>query len=397
MAAVFEPQMAQAAPTGFQAPRAQVAVACGLLYDAATHRTFRIPDVPATSTVAHIKQWYSKNVNEADPRSLAVIHNAQAVEDSTQVWQLAQGQGQFAVTVAQAESPRSMLSLYVATALPIPPLPLSISSDSTVLYVKQRVLEMLNLPMSMASAGSTTLVFPPSALLLQNDLTLEQCAVPNNAHLTLAFQESPSPTNNFQQQQQPPPQLSPPTTTTPFGSQPQYNRIKEIWADAPPTSSNHRAPAPPMVQIRSTSAPGHALLPSLLFEEDDEEALLSGYMASAPMATQPRFQNQIPNQMQRNSNPAVIQPTKGRGGRRQRSRSPEGQSELSADQRQHLAENFRTKMCRSGASCKFGRNCWFAHHSEELRKPSDPLPNNLPAVHKLERYSHREANNKDRN
>jgi len=84
---------------------------------------------------------------------------------------------------------------------------------------------------------------------------------------------------------------------------------------------------------------------------------------------------------------------KGRGGRRQRSRSPPGGcSELTQDQLHHLAVNFRTKMCRNGPTCKFGRNCWFAHNSEELRKPSDALPNNLPAVHKLERYSHREAN-----
>merc|ERR1711998_817604 len=174
-------------------------VACvGLLYDAASNRTFRIPDVPATSSVAHIKQWYAKNVSDsADPRSLVVIHNAQPVEDSAQVWQLAQGQGQFAVTVAQAQSPRSTLSLFVDTALPIPPIPLSISSDSTVLYVKQRLFEMLNLPMALASAVQTTLILPPSSSPLQNDLTLESCGVINNARLSLAFQQDNTPDSGF--------------------------------------------------------------------------------------------------------------------------------------------------------------------------------------------------------
>merc|ERR1711988_619929 len=87
----------------------------GLLYDAGTNRTFRIPDVPATSSVAHIKQWYCKNVAAIDPRQLAVVHNAQPVDDTTQVWQLAQGQGQFGVTVTQQPqtSPRSILNVYV--------------------------------------------------------------------------------------------------------------------------------------------------------------------------------------------------------------------------------------------------------------------------------------------
>merc|ERR1711907_175289 len=77
-------------------------VACvGLLYCAASNRTFRIPDVPATSSVGHIKQWYSKNVGDGvDLRALVVVHNNLVLEDTVLVWQLAQGQGQFAVTVS---------------------------------------------------------------------------------------------------------------------------------------------------------------------------------------------------------------------------------------------------------------------------------------------------------
>merc|ERR1711975_146474 len=132
MSACYEPlpMTNQQAPVGPSSGRFPAMACVGLLHDAASNRTFRIPDVPATSSVAHIKQWYAKNVSDsADPRSLVVIHNAQPVEDSAQVWQLAQGQGQFAVTVAYAKSPRSMLSLTVQTSLPIPPIPVCVSSD----------------------------------------------------------------------------------------------------------------------------------------------------------------------------------------------------------------------------------------------------------------------------
>jgi len=38
--------------------------------------------------------------------------------------------------------------------------------------------------------------------------------------------------------------------------------------------------------------------------------------------------------------------------------------------------NYKTKMCRDGPACKFGRNCWFAHSKEELKGCSDE---SLPA------------------
>lgn len=378
MAAVFDPQaMPSLPPSNFAhtSPH-QVSISCvGLLYDAASNRTFRIPDVPATSSVAHIKQWYAKNVSDsADPRSLVVIHNAQPVEDSAQVWQLAQGQGQFAVTVAQAQSPRSTLSLFVDTALPIPPIPLCISSDSTVLYVKQRLFEMLNLPMALASAVQTTLILPPSSSPLQNDLTLESCGIINNARLALAFQQDNTP-DSFQAQA--------------LGAQPQYARIKEIWGDNA-GNANYSSQVSP-VRTKTVTPTSHGLLPSLLFEdEDDEEASVLCEYIGAPVACNPPQCFQNGNSGNNHSQHSNV--PKGRGGRRQRSRSPNNTAELSQDQLQHLAANFRTKTCRNGPSCKFGRNCWFAHTTEELRKPSDPLPNNLPAVHKLERYSHREAN-----
>lgn len=395
MAAVFDPQTMPSHPVFTQHAVPQVAISCvGLLCDASSNRTFRIPDVPATSTVAHIKQWYAKNVSEGtDPRSLVVIHNAQPIEDTAQVWQLAQGQGQFAVTVAQAKSPRSMLSLYVDTGLPTP-LPLCISSDSSVLYVKQRLFEMLNLPMVLASALQTTLIMPPSSAPLQNDVTLEGCGMPNNARLSLAFQQDSSmPDANIHQ----PPQQA----VNPFGTQPQYARIKEIWNE--PSSNSSASQYTPMPSQAAPKAT-HSLLPSQLFEEDDEEVSMLCQFVEGPHIRNaaPSFQSRSPGHTPHTPPPTIITPTnnsnggsKGRGGRRQRSRS-HSPSELSQEQLQHLAANFRTKTCRNGPSCKFGRNCWFAHTAEELRKPSDPLPNNLPAVHKLERYSHREASAKDR-
>jgi len=392
MAAVYEPQHM---PTHSPIQLPQAAVACvGLLYDSSTNRTFRIPDVPSTSTVANIKHWYANNTSEVaiDPRSVVVIHNGQPAEDSTQVWQLAQGQGQFCVTVVQQQkSPRSMLSLYIDSSLPIPPIPLVISSDSTVLYVKQRIFEMLNMPMGVASAVNTTLILPPCATPLQNEISLGDCGVLNNTRLSLSFQENVPLDNhagNFQ------PKIAP----TPYTAQPQqYARIKEIWDGG---NSNPGSAAQPTGRGKPTTAPTHALLPSLLFDEDDEEAsALSEYLGSACNVAPMRVPACNINQNQIAINNPIIA-MKGRG-RRQRSRSPPGDcnhSGLSQDQLQQLAANFRTKMCRNGPACKFGRNCWFAHNDPELRKPTDPLPNNIPAVHKLERYSHREANSaKDRN
>jgi len=389
----------------------QPSIACvGLLYDTATNRTFRIPDVPATSSVSHIKQWYSKNVTACDSRQLQVLHNSQSVEDSIQVWQLAQGQGQFAISVTQAKSPREMLSLYVDSALNIPPIPLSISNESTILYVKQRLFEMLNLPMAYAAQPDTTILH--GATPLRNESTLAECNVANNARLSLACsnkalagvpQEVAAPTPQFQP--------APPG----FNAQPQYTRIKEIWGDSSKQvlgtslSPTHSPPQP------KPQAAAHSLLPAMLLEDEDEEGMLSLHHvmrnSAIPQPLPIENQNYIPQQSQFTQRPAesshqnntssnLINVQKSSSARGRRSRSPPGShaSELSHDQLQHLAQNFRTKMCRNGCHCKFGRNCWFAHNDQELRKPSDPLPNNLPAVHKLERYSHREANNaKDRN
>jgi len=371
----------------------------GLLYDSSSNRTFRIPDVPQTSTVAHIKQWYASNVGDGstDPRSVVVIHNAQPAEDGTQVWQLAQGQGQFAVTVAPAHSPRSILELYVDTALPIAPVRLCISSDSSVLYVKQRLFEMLNLPMAMASANNTTLMLAPSSAPFQNSCTLDDCRVLNNAQLVFSFQGQPKP-RAANQNVPVAPLPEPVTIPAPPGfaaqsAQSQFARIQEIWASD--TSSNSTTPAS---SVASSPVPEQqhpkgdlSLLPSLLLEDDE-----------VPMTPLSRRTCESMAPHSANLPPIVpVNSRKSRGRRSQRSRSPPGGAtinSLNQEQLQHLAANFRTKSCRNGPSCKFGRNCWFAHNSEELRKPTDPLPNNLPAVHKLERYSHREANaSKERN
>merc|ERR1712086_639452 len=65
MAACYGPLVmtpTPATPSPLQAPAVSTV---GLLYDSITNRTFRIPDVPATSSVAHIKSWYTKNVGGA--------------------------------------------------------------------------------------------------------------------------------------------------------------------------------------------------------------------------------------------------------------------------------------------------------------------------------------------
>lgn len=397
MAACYDPQMMPASANLPNHPNqsSQSAACVGLLYDSSSNRTFRIPDVPQTSTVAHIKQWYASNVGDGstDPRSLVVIHNAQPAEDGTQVWQLAQGQGQFAVTVAPAHSPRSILELYVDTALPIAPVRLCISSDSSVLYVKQRLFEMLNLPMAMASANTTTLMLAPASAPLQNNCTLDACRVLNNARLVFSFQGQPEamPPQNVLAAPLPEPVAVPaPPTFAAQNAQSQFARIQEIWASD--TSSNSTTPAS---SVASSPVPQQqnkgdlSLLPSLLLEDDE-----------IPMTPLCRPGESMPPRSA-NLPPVVPVNRKSRSRRNQRSRSPpggDGISSLNQEQLQHLAANFRTKSCRNGPSCKFGRNCWFAHNSEELRKPTDPLPNNLPAVHKLERYSHREANaTKERN
>merc|ERR1711966_595048 len=155
-------------------PQASVPTTVGFLYDSSSNRTFRIPDVPATSTILNVKQWYNKHgAPQGDSRQLAVMHNNIPVEDYTQVWQLAQGQGQFAVVVSPVSSPRSSLNLYVDTPLqPGAPISLRLSSDSTILYAKQRLLELLDLPMSTASPPATTLMHHASPEALLNDHTL---------------------------------------------------------------------------------------------------------------------------------------------------------------------------------------------------------------------------------
>jgi len=371
-------------------PQASVPTTVGFLYDSSSNRTFRIPDVPATSTILNVKQWYSKHVApQGDSRQLAVMHNNIPVEDYTQVWQLAQGQGQFAVVVSPVSSPRSSLNLYVDTPLqPGAPISLRLSSDSTILYAKQRLLELLDLPMSTASSPATTLMHHASPEALLNDHTLEQCGCLDGSHLSLTL-----PSNELSHVIQPsPPQPFPSPAAVAAQQQQQqeqqYRNIADIWQQAPTPSHQpceQQQPAGGLLTFPSPSpSPNGAygshifgdLLPSALLEDDEEETA----MARAPRSRGNRGGNGGNNR---------------RGARR--SHSPPGSqdiSKLSPDQLQHLAANFRTKLCRNGHSCKFGRHCWFAHMPDELRKPSDPLPNNLPAVHKLERYSHREG--KDR-
>jgi len=354
MAACYEPLVMTHTPATSSPQQAPVLSTVGLLYDSITNRTFRIPDVPATSSVGHIKSWYTKNVGGADPRTLVLLANGQPVDDSMQVWQLAQGTGQFEVSITQAQaqvSPRSILTVYVDTVLPVPPVALQISSDSTVLYVKQRILELIQQPMSLAACPETTLVLPPANSQLHNSRTLEECGVQSNARLSFSFAQ---------------PDYRPPAATL-SPSQVEFSRIQQIWS-APTTAATP--------QSSFSQPPNQVLLPAALFDDEDEvRSNSSSYSSDSSYYSQ-------------NSK------TKSRGSRR--SQSPPGDScqpcqGYTSDQLQHLAANFRTKMCRNGPICKFGKNCWFAHDGEELRKPSDPLPNNIPAVHKLERYSKRDA------
>jgi len=344
------------------APRqAPITSTIGFLQCQDSNRTYRIPDVPSTSTVMDIKQWYVKNVtSQGDIRSLVVIHNNLPLDDGTQVWQLAQGQGQFAVTmVHQQMSPRT-ISVFVDTSLPMAPLQVRLSTDSSILYAKQRIIEILNLPMATATSPQTTLHFPQGAPHeLQNDFTLSDCQIPENARLALSLPQSSQ--YCFQHSGSPP--RSPPLPDT------QYGRIQQIWAG----SSTEIAEPPRATQPQSTS---HALLPAALLEDEEEDTSRCGHQTNPINPTPPKANNGGRNRGRRSHSP------------------PSDRSELSSDQLQHLAANFRTKLCRNGPNCKFGRNCWFAHNGEELRKPSDALPNNLPAVHKLERYSNRES--KDR-
>lgn len=334
----------------------------GLLHDVTSSRTFRIPDIPATSSVAHIKHWYAKNVASADPRHLVVSYNGRPLEDAMQVWQLAQGQGQFAISVSQAQtSPRSILNIYVETNLQTPPLALQISSDSTILYVKQRIFEMIDLPMALATSPHTALFLPPANAPLHNSHTLAESNVLSNSRLSLSFSQqdlatasSPMPSSSSQQQ---------------------FSRIKHIWSAEPKATNS---------PLKDPSS--HGLLPSTLLEDDEDDvASTSSCGSHCSDGSRPCGENQ--------NAPIRCTPNRGRSGRR--SHSPPG-DRLSSAELQQLAANFRTKLCRNGRGCKFGRNCWFAHNAEELRKPTDPLPNNLPAVHKLERYSHREATSKER-
>lgn len=365
------------------APRqAPLLTAVGFLYDSSSNRTFRIPDVPATSTILHVKQWYSKHVApQGDTRQLAVLHNNMQLEDYTQVWQLAQGQGQFAVVVSPVSSPRSTLNLFVDTPLPRPPFSLRLSSDSTILYAKQRLLELLDLPMALSSSPSTTLIMPPATSPLTNEHTLEQCGLIDGSRLSLCLPPTQLPNVPVQplqpQSQQFPSSQSTPVypTASPAANHSQYQSIAEIWGNGNDSSSTRCSPVNNGNQAsRSPSGHlGHALLPAALLEDDDDDATPA--LVQAPRRG--RNNKQGGGNSRRNKD--------------RRSHSPPTVDSLSQDQLQHLAANFRTKLCRNGHGCKFGRHCWFAHTSEELRKPADPLPNNLPAVHKLERYSHREG------
>lgn len=333
-----EPASSPTRGAPFSTPRqAPVCSAIGFLHDLDSNRTYRIADVPATSSVRHIKEWYVKNVSsQGDTCSLIVLHENVVLEDSMPVWQLAQGHGQFGVAITQKQPSPRAITLLVNTSLSSTPIQLRLSSDSSILYTKQRLMEILNLPMSTAASRQTTLVLQglPVACELQNDQTLIECGVPDQARLVLSLPQSDAPHITMLQ---------------PMGTQSTPSHIANIWSDTP----------------HPNTTCGHALLPKSLLEDDDDQGCTSC-----------------------SSSRSKVSKARSRGPRR--SHSPPS-DRYTNDQLQHLAANFRTKLCRNGLSCKFGRNCWFAHNGEELRKPSDALPKNLPAVHKLERYSHRES------
>jgi len=248
--------------------------------------------------------------------------------------------------------------------------------------VKQRVLELINQPMALATCPHTVLILPPNNSFLDNSRTLAECGIPTNARLSLSFLQQDIPAAG--------PQHPAAIPSGPLASsQPEFSRIQQIWS-SPNTAPTQRS-------LVNTTLTTHALLPSELFDDEDDLSCSSCSTSSPGSSGSGSWGSISPSHdhFEQHAIRTVSRDNQGRrnrGGRR--SHSPPLDRELNPEQLRDLAANFRTKMCRNGRSCKFGRNCWFAHNGEELRKPSDPLPNNLPAVHKLERYSHREGQDK---
>lgn len=313
-----------------------------------SRRTFKIPDCPAKNTVGSLKEWYTRNICPTVHQSqLQIVRQDTGllVDDECPFWQLAEGESVFAISVlhvipsAEASSTtltQSIITLYVQHDTSGISTSVELSLNSTLLQLKIAAFEKLCLGDAVA-AGDPNVGFTFAGLPLDNEATLGSAHLSHGDHIYIGERHSPPVSRRASR-------TPSPTSEDRIG----YQSIANIWSGTDSHSDDEA--------LCSTEAP--LCLPSSLLD-DDEPA------------------EQRPQRNRRNSDAKNAS----RPSRKQ-------QTEI-----ERTKLSYRTKMCRSGfGQCKFGHKCWFAHTSEELRKPSDPLPPQCPGVNKLEKYARRADN-----
>jgi len=300
-------------------------------------RTFNIPDCPSKDNVGSLKDWYIRNIcPTAQHGSLRIVRQSDGsvVSDQEPFWRLAEGEGEFTVTVTHVEStsPRTSSSIIktsptvtiyvqhdstgISTTVQLP-------SNSTLLQLKIASFEQLGLGDAVA-ALDPRIGFTFNNMALDNEASISACEISDGDRIFIGERRTP-PTSRRGSR-------SSSCSSSPAGGQ-QHTLISEIW-------SNHQLPHEDLT------------LPSALLEDDYETACLS---SKSTMRCKPCKSNRYQTELEK------------------------------------FKQSYRTKMCRSGAgNCRYGNSCWFAHTHEELRNPTDPLPAHCPGVSKLEKYARRQ-------
>jgi len=319
-----------------------------------SRRTFKIPDCPAKNTVGSLKEWYTRNIcPNVHQSKLEIVRQdtGALVDDECPFWQLAEGESVFTISVLHVNPPapavdeasitlaQSVITLYVqhdtsgiSTSVELP-------LNSTLLQLKIAAFDKLCLGDALAAlnpnVGCTFAGLP-----LDNEASIGSSHLSHGDHIYIGERRSPPVSRRASR-------TPSPTSEDRMAG---YQSIADIWSGSDSHSDDEG--------LFSTEDSVPLCLPSSLLDDDE------------PAEQRP--------QRRRNSDPK----TSSRPSRKH-------QTEI-----ERTKQSYRTKMCRKSGfgQCKFGHKCWFAHTSEELRKPCDPLPPQCPGANKLEKYARRADN-----
>ena len=300
----------------------------GCIYDADQRKHLRVSGIPLTVGADAIKSWYSSMTSK--PKSCLVMQtcDGRIVHDTSPVLSMCDASNNFWVTICTNAPPFPGAQILRPQTGIVP----EAGGNQTLM---QGISEFH--AMSISSQGNSEPVRITSAQHRQPMM----CAHVQDSH-AMNQQLRPRATSDKNAVRTQADSSYSSTTLSSSLMGISEENMQRMAASA--LASDHSS--------QSTS-PSGAFLPTMLFDDDD----IYGEHAGAPTFVSPQVSTR-PQRRQKSAKvfaPSTIvtykAPSHGRAGVREQPRRP---------------PNYKTKLCRDGLNCKFGRNCWFAHTKAEL-------------------------------